>query len=332
MSEDAAQVQAQLLARLIPPLVHRLNNLLAVVSGTCDIWVRDGQAPPPERFGRQVDAMRTAVDEVLRLVRGLSSAAKVSPEAEGEADAEALLARVADLIQPFAAEQGVELALGIRGGSAVVSTDLRNLVRSLLLLLAALIALPAEERPRRLRLSVTVAAGRSAWTVVTRHPLPPDANALAGPLAALEAFVRGAGARWRRRRLGLASAWRLVLPAQSHPQASHTTFERRGRVLLVEPDPLLGELVATVLEESGLGVEVRSGLATALDEAPGFDLLLVDAGAAADPAHRERLARVEVRVLVLGSEPPPPRASLAKPFRPDDLLAAVEEQLRVPGP
>ena len=114
------------------------------------------------------------------------------------------------------------------------------------------------------------------------------------------------------------------------------------QILIVEDDTDLAETMVLLLERAGYRVHQASraaeGLALARQASP--DLLLVDGSfrsLLAQICEDQALRHVPVLLLAeMGEDPPQPcpplHAMLEKPFKPHQLLAAVEELLALPTP
>jgi two-component system KDP operon response regulator KdpE len=111
------------------------------------------------------------------------------------------------------------------------------------------------------------------------------------------------------------------------------------RILVVEDDRSMRELLATALELAGAVVETVASGEEALAGDGHYDLALVDLGLGdlrgdAVLAELRQRGRVSVAALVSGSSVPPiltpegePDAWLRKPFELDDLLATIQQLL-----
>jgi PAS domain S-box-containing protein len=149
--------------------------------------------------------------------------------------------------------------------------------------------------------------------------------------------------------LGEGSTFTLFLALQSDPYpsaspASSEALEGRGRILLAEDEPLLQQLGRRVLEDAGYEVVVVADGQAALEccerDARGFDLAVFDVTmprlSGPEAFDRLRLRHPHLRVLfVTGFDftRAAERSSLSsyplleKPYKPDDLKAAVARLL-----
>ena len=119
---------------------------------------------------------------------------------------------------------------------------------------------------------------------------------------------------------------------------------RTGRILVVEDDELLREALAEVLTDDGHEVRTATNGAEALGELESWDaevivldlMMPVMDGFAFRDEQRRRDLRADVPVLVLSAvrdldgaaDRIAAAASLAKPFRLEDVLASVSALLR----
>jgi signal transduction histidine kinase len=124
MAEEPASTRAQALARLIPPLAHRLNNLLALGAGELDLRSEHPEVVRGPERRAQAAAAVASLAEAGRLIRSLARFAK-GPLGEPplDVDARELLREVDGLCRPAANEHGVQLALEQRGERALFEAD-----------------------------------------------------------------------------------------------------------------------------------------------------------------------------------------------------------------
>lgn len=120
-----------------------------------------------------------------------------------------------------------------------------------------------------------------------------------------------------------------------------------SRVLIVEDDPLIARLIATILKAHGYQTQIAPSAEAALDELPGFapalitlDLNLPGASGAdflqgirAMPQY----AGLPVIIVTAQQQIPPRARALAdavmfKPFGLDELMAAVRGAAAAPAP
>ncbi len=323
MTEAYRNARHALLAALIPPLVHKLNNQLAVISGHCDVWARDRPGGAGS-FAHQVDATRRETRNVSDLVVALSTYAKDLPPRETTVDLAGVARRAAALIEPIASEHGVDLRLAARGVAPVVESDAGRLHQALVTLGAgvAIASGPKGGRadPLRARIAVSAGGGRAVLALVFAGVLDLPFDAVDPP------FVR--------RRLGTrATIYRLALPSHAgvdEPEPVQVRGDDPRRLLLLEPESLLAELVGSVLGESGYRVDVVATVGEAKERlAQGAsDLVLFDHDAEAGlPGSLETLLSLRVPLAVLADDSvavPDTVRVLRKPFRPQELVEFVE--------
>ncbi len=334
-SEQAAARNA-VLAALVAPLIHRVNNSLAVIQGTFETGAERLDA------GRLLRG-RDESQRVGRLVGSLSSFAKdhdfdlVRP---GSIEILTFVQRIEDFVRPYLEQGHVDferrttLTAGALEGVEVLLLQALSVV---LAEAARPVRLgrysPGEARPRQ-RLSLAFANDRLTIRVVTTGPLSEGLEN--GPL---HDFVRTVADRHDARlqiysgRGGRASGFGIVFPADrlTGLAFAEPTQVRKNRVLLIEPATELGQLVRVVLEDSDLRVSVAS-TASAAREAftSSHDLLLFDAELEeSEPGQLDALIAESVnqRRGLLGSASTTlarglPR--LPKPFRPHELRAFVD--------
>lgn len=333
---EQAAARNAVLAALVAPLIHRVNNSLAVIQGTFETGAERLDA------GRLLRG-RDESQRVGRLVGSLSSFAKdhdFERVRSGSIEILAFAQRVEDLVRPYL-EQG---HVDFERRTILTAGTLEGV--EVLLLQALSVVMAEAARPIRLgsytpgqlrpglRLSLAVEKQRFTMRVVSSGPLPE--GLIQGPL---RDFVRSIADQHEARlqacsgRDGRASGFSIVFPAERVANlafAAPTEF-RKHRVLLIEPATELGQLVRVVLEDSDLRVSVAS-TATAAREAltSNYDLLLFDAELEeSEPGQLDALIveSANQRRGLLGSASTTlarglPR--LPKPFRPHELRAFVD--------
>jgi two-component system NtrC family sensor kinase len=154
-------------------------------------------------------------------------------------------------------------------------------------------------------------------------------------------------------RPGRGTAVTIVLPAlptqDDAVKGAPAEAARSGRVLLVEDEPQVRHVICTQLVDLGYAVEAASTAADALDvltRDANFDVILAEAVlpkgmSGIELARRVREIRPDFRVLLtsgqpehLRDQPAPPEpaaALLAKPYRHQDLAAALRQVLGPDG-
>jgi hypothetical protein len=282
---------------LMAPLVHRLNNCLAVVQGVHELGT---QARESER-----ELARAELAVLGQVLARLALLAR--PAAERRVQVDALVRSHELLLAPLAESRGVELELRAQGIAGVeVDGRLEGLLLDACTALAAGAAggappeslrLLARSSPRGLVLALGVAGSVR----------------FSGELAAVRDLARELGWRQRERGKGGACVLRLILcGAYAARTAVGARDERRQRrVLLLHGADAERELVSTLLCENGWSVS-----ASAEEPQSGsFDVALVERRLAlADPSLP---ARVRARFAL-------ERVELLEPrMRPGALLALL---------
>ena len=148
-------------------------------------------------------------------------------------------------------------------------------------------------------------------------------------------------------RPGAGTTVEILLPTvaePARPARPSPVARRAAKVLVVDDEPHVLAVIARVLEEAGYTVVAttssRDALARIRAEPSAAELLVTDLRMAdlngADLAAGAREARPDLSVLFLSGFPEDISADagdslLPKPFSPEELVAAVERQLFVPG-
>ncbi len=319
---QADPARALLLARLVPALVHRANNALAVVQGVLELGARASVAEN-QLAARELRALGA-------LLGGLSKFSQRPAGLETVCDPPALVGAVEILVRPLAADLGVRLET-LPAGSAGRATRADARLGGVLVALATerVLALgrSAGGAPARVRLSLRGSGARIR--LVLSADRPPGGWQRPGTLDELAALARERGWPLSVRERGRAGGLLLVLPALDGggPVLEDGDRSRRARILLLQAEGELRELCTAVLAEHGYSVrEGRSWPAEGQ-----FELVLIDAELAR--AEPELLGRAYgARALaVLGHGHPGGRLLpvLGKPFRPRELVEFVERCLAV---
>ncbi len=316
--EDPLQREIEgLLPRWIPPLVHRLNNSLAVIHGALQgsTEVRDRAA------GREFETARS-------LLRQLSLLVKTPPPRTEELELSLLVAGIAELVRPSLEVERIDLVLP--KGAVPVRADPSRLGKLLAFLVGRVLAGPPDagrgETKARARLALRVGTGWATLSGVREHP--PDGTTEAPALRAIP-WAEELGARLSVRDTKRCHAWRLALPclvAQPSPAAPRRP---RRRVVLCVPEASLAELLVLVLGHEGFEITLVDGPERFSPSEEGLFLLDADAylGRPAElGVFLERWSAPERLVLIGGTENVPRDgiARLEKPFRPGELLSTLE--------
>lgn len=291
------ELRARALLRIVPALVHRLNNSLAVVQGVQELG--------PSALEAERELARVELANLGQALARLATLARAPAPRAQALDVADLLGCVGVLVRPLAASAAVALELRA-DGTASVRLDGR-----LEALLVAACAELLDAGARNLRL-----CARAAHEEVRLTLTAAGIRRASPALSALQAHARELewDCAWHASAAG--TSLRLTLPASGATCPVHAPRVRAGRrVLLLHGADLERELAATLLEEHGYVVvesaeEPRAGV-------PGraFDLALVEQRLAlADPALPARLcARFALE-----------RVALLEPrMRPGALLALL---------
>lgn len=292
-------LRARAIERLLPPLVHRLNNAVAVFQGVFELGTRASERDR-ENAHRELAVLSTTLARLSLLARVPSTRPQV-----------VALDQIAQsctlLLRPLAQTWKIELEAHAQPG---LSTRCDAGLESLVLLtvfefLQALHVQPPEQRQLRLALA---ASGETARLVLAaRGPvgLPRSAQALLdyasahGLHCAQHASARGA-------------AVRLTLPLLfEHVLAPERPRAAQRRVLLLQEPGQDRELAATLLREQGCEVREEG----AVPSEGSYELVLLDEGLLArDPEALQRLG-AHVRYARL--------ARIRPPLRPSELIGLV---------
>ncbi|WP_458096341.1 ATP-binding protein [Roseomonas sp. WA12] len=310
MRRDIAEARHQAqkmdaIGQLTGGIAHDFNNLLMAISGGIDIALRRVE---DERVLRVLRNAAVAAGRGATLTRQLLAFARRAPLAIGAVDANALIARMSELLHRTLGGQ-VEVVTRLAGDLPPVLADETQLELVLLnlavnardampeggTLTITTATLPPGTKPARLApgdyLRITVAD--------TGHGMPADVLERAfEPFFTTKPVGRGTG-------LGLSQVFGVMsalggaveissmpgegtsillhlpvspTPADEAPPVAAISDGRRARILLVDDDPQVRSASAEMLRELGHAVEDAPGGPEALSilAATPFDLLLTD--------------------------------------------------------
>lgn len=339
--------RALVLERLLPPLLHRANNALAVVQGVLELGER-ARGEERELARRETRALTALLGHLGALARGPSAG-------QGPRDLHAIASSVEVLLRPLAEALGVDLEIRVGAsvpteGALPACVDARCEPLWIALVVERTVAVARAGGPglRRARFRLRAASGWVALSLACDEPVARDGPLVErGALDELDELARQQGGRISIRARRRAWGCRLSLPLAILPSMAAAGMTAavairpgpagtrpRARVFLLQGEGELRELCATVLREDGHSVVDGSSL----HGSGVFDLVLVDSELArGDPGLLARLSRDPqargARLACLGrwpceGEDPP---TLEKPFRPHELLAFVDELAREPG-
>lgn len=321
--ESSREVRHALhIAGLVPHVLHRANNHLAVILGYADLARDSLEGEDRVRF----EALSAEARSVAKLLRQLGTFAAGVPGRSESTDLFEALSDVAALIEPAAMAAHHALELDVAQGLPLASVDpVAFLVRVVEAASAALGGPEtsrqrlASQGPGRLRLRTRRRRdGLALWLSVSRGDTElPELD---------PAFLGQKTGRIRRLGTQLASIRMDFEAVGTVDQPTARELEQTKRLLVIESDALLAELLKTVLVESGYHVVVESTLESArrsLALQP-FDLVVRDNDLGDDP--------LEMTIATLWLDSEVRRADsplrLTKPFRPNALLEAVKLALQ----
>lgn len=262
--------RAQALLRLLPPLVHRLNNALAVVQGVHELGAHAGES---ER-----DLARRGLAHIGQVLARLALFSRPTVARSELVPVEALFRAQVLLLAPLAESLGVEFAVRA-GGAETLQAD-RRLEGRLLAACAALLSTGEPAPRRRLRLSARATPRELVLALGTT-----DSVRFAESMTDLQSLARELGWRQRVRSRAGASVLCLGLPTTS-AAALRASAPCARRVLLLHGADAERELVSALLREHGWIVSESA------DEplTGAFDLALVERRLAlADPSLTKRV-------------------------------------------
>jgi CheY-like chemotaxis protein len=349
--------EPDLKAEMSAAMSHELANALAAISG----WVELA------RSGKRVDEALELIERVSTgaygIARRMLGRTDGAPEARSrESDVSAFVEEATRLLVPKALQSGVEVKTDIAPGLRVPGS--RDDVWSVILnpMLNAV-----EAMPRGGRLSVELEGGPESvtFTVTDNGPGIDERNLVRifQPYFTTKARGTGIGLATVKRAVdemggtiqlsssrGRGTSIRIDLP-RLPPEAAREDSGRGGsdhrrsgvyysepieaRILLVDDNPALREMIYTALSMRGAQVVAVASPDRALAAEGHFDLALVDlqlgeqAGDAV-LAELRRTNKITAALLVTGSDPLPemaeganPDSVLRKPFQLDELYERV---------
>jgi hypothetical protein len=292
-------LRARALEQLLPPLVHRLNNALAVFQGVFELG--DGASERDrENARKELALLGTSLARLSVLARTPSTRLQVL-------ELDPIGETCTLLLRPLAKTLRIDFTVHTRSGlSARVDARLESLIFVAVYELIQDLASRSEE-PRRLSLSIAARPGTAAIVLTASGPVR-----LPRAASALQELARERGFAFRSRSMALGTSLRVLLPLlfdrvtpPGRPRVA------RRRVLLVQEDGQDRELAATLLREQGCEVDER----TRVPADGQFELVLLDERALArDPEAGAHLRSVAYRRL----------ERIRPPLRPAQLLEFLE--------
>jgi hypothetical protein len=317
----------RVLAELVPTAAHELNNVLAILGGSAELFaMRLELASSPE-----VDAARTAQARGIALLAALARVAKSAHDSGPEpVELAALVGEVGHVVEPFGRKSGVRVDVRTGAGAVVVTAEPEALRHALVcitvLAVEASIDTTVDEGP-----ALALRLARDARRGGVELEFTGEPTATATESARERAIALGATFESRRSDSG-DMVWTVTLArvrdttgGSGETGDAPATAAQRARVLVVEPDQMLADLIAAVLAEAGHAVhrvpDPAAGEAALASER--FDAVLVDVAGGGQAL----LARLEnglpVGVLGGAGEHAGAHPSIDKPFRPGELLDLV---------
>jgi two-component system cell cycle sensor histidine kinase/response regulator CckA len=360
--------------RLAGGIAHDFNNLLTVISGYSRLVLDD---QPPPRIERDVRSIEEAAERAAELTRQLLAFSRKAVVRPRLLDLNAAILRIDRLLRRLLEAQ-IEIETDLQAGEVQVVADEAQIEQLLMnLIINARDAMPAggvltittgavrlDDWTPGSRLLGAAPGDYAAVTVADNGVgmLPETIERIFDPffttkgeagtglgLATVYGIVQQAhGDLAVRSVAGVGSTFTIYLPlaARAAPEgetgpkpAELSPSSDVARILLVEDEPSVRELVTTILSGAGHSVVSAANADQAiehLDADPVIDVLLTDVGLpfrsgldlAVQVTHR--LPDVAVVYMSGYADTPMPRDAtfVAKPFAAADLLATIDTVLQ----
>jgi nitrogen-specific signal transduction histidine kinase len=378
---ERLQLEAQLrqaqkmeaVGRLAGGIAHDFNNLLTAITGYSGLLIESLDEGDPRL--EDVAQIRTAAERATELTGQLLAFSRRGMVRPVAVAVHTVIRDMQPMLERLIGEH-IELRVALRADEPHVLTDRTQLEQVVLnLVLNARDAMPEggvltiETEPLEATAawaqgltpatSVVLIVGDTGTGIaedVREHVFEPFFTTK-GPtgggglgLATVYATVRQAGGRIRLQSVpGRGTTVRIVLPISPRPDDASASDESRGnvrgvpgRVLLVEDEAAVRELVERILRKAGFEVIAAPDALVALRlaaEAGPFDLLVSDVVMPSmngiELARELRASRPDLRVLLMsgyteeavGRVGPDGLDLLAKPFTADELLGRIRQVL-----
>jgi two-component system NtrC family sensor kinase len=350
---------------LLAGVAHELNNPLAIVLGRASLLEDKVSDEAQAADARRI---REAAERCGRIVRAFLNMARQKPAERSAVRLNELVRAAVELLGYTLRSHGIAVELALGDALPEVQADADPLGQVVLnLIVNAQQALAAHEGPRRLALATAVHDGEVTLTVADSGPgvAPGLRERIFEPffttkgeglgtglgLSVSRGIARGHGGELALLDVPAGTAFRLTLPVSVAAAGSATPLPAtprvaaRARVLVVDDEPEIAELVRAMLESAGCEVATAdSGRAAlrALAQQP-FDAILSDLrmpdidGAALWREVHARDPALATRMLFVTGDTLSPGAqqflatsrcrALDKPFGKAELLAALHTVL-----
>jgi len=325
----AEQHRLRQLPSLIPPLVHRLGNALTAIGGMASMLAQESAAGGAD----EVDLIQRESKRSMESLRAMSLFATDKEPRLEAMDLGEVLAMAAELVEPLALEQGTRFEVRRRRG-VVIRDDRRRLLQ---VLVVTMVEILQHCSPVRLRVTARCSSHGAKLALVWEGGVPENL----ADIIFESVSSRGGELRMRERESGWSGMTIGLGPLLDAPRPEAVSASRpdrrasRSRILVLQGDPALSELVATVLSEDGHRVECARNAEAAhgLVRGTAFDLLIVDGDMGAETPDLVAAVDGPRRGIVLSSdgngtsELGPGWERISKPFRPVVLLEKVRTLL-----
>ena len=358
---------------LLAGVAHELNNPLAIVMGRASLLEEKTEGTP---LATDAHRIREAAERCGRIVRTFLNMARQRPAARAPVQLNDLARAAAEMLGYTLRSHAIELTLALAGDLPEVLADGDQVGQVLLnLMVNAQQALATVDGPRWIRLQTGLEERRAdreprVWLRVADSG--PGVPAELVPkifepffttkaegigtglgLSVSRSMVREHGGDLVLEKTAAGASFRLSLPVGGDGARDSTASmpldgaapAPQARLLVVDDEPEIAELMRSMLESAGLEVATAESGAVALEliDAARFDAIVSDLrmpdmdGAALWRAVRERQPALARRMLFVTGDTLSPEArgflekarcpSVDKPFAKGDLLAAVQAVL-----